>query len=157
MCINRSTEVNSNVSRALVEASSSYIIVPLVVGSGIWGLLSLECTGRERYWQDLEIDLASNIATQLGVAIQQSLFFQELQTELKERKRAELALQKLNQELELRIEQRTAMLRISRKNSQINERRFRSFFDFAPIGIAVTDIKTDQLIAVNQSFCQLLG
>ncbi|NJM27890.1 MAG: GAF domain-containing protein [Pseudanabaena sp. RU_4_16] len=75
VCINRSTEVNSNVSRALVEASSSYIIVPLVVGSGIWGLLSLECTGRERYWQDLEIDLASNIATQLGVAIQQSLFF----------------------------------------------------------------------------------
>ena len=70
--------------------------------------------------------------------------------DISDRKAAEIALQQLNDELELRIERRTAAL-------QASEARFRGFFDFAPIGIAVADVQTYQFTAVNQAFCELLG
>jgi PAS domain S-box-containing protein len=70
--------------------------------------------------------------------------------DISDRKAAELALQQLNDELELRIEQRTAAL-------QASEARFRGFFDFAPLGIAVAEAQTYRFTAVNQAFCQLLG
>ena len=65
-------------------------------------------------------------------------------------KQAENALQQLNDELELRVERRTIAL-------QSSEAKFRGFFDFAPIGIAVVNFKTYRFESVNQAFCQLLG
>ncbi|NUN65460.1 PAS domain S-box protein [Pseudanabaena biceps] len=65
-------------------------------------------------------------------------------------KQAEIALQQLNEELEIRIEQRTLDLLAS-------ETKFRRFFDFAPIGIAVANMATYRFESVNRAFCELLG
>ncbi len=70
--------------------------------------------------------------------------------DITQRKAIERTLQGLNEQLEERIAQRTADL-------QASEARFRSFFDFAPIGIAVADVQTYQFEAVNQAFCSLMG
>jgi PAS domain S-box-containing protein len=105
---------------------------------------------QERCWQDVEIDLASNIATQIAIAIQQSISRSQLREEISARIEAETALKQFNKQLELTIKERTAAL-------QDSETRFRRFFDFAPIGIAVADLQTYQFVAVNHNFCQLLG
>ncbi len=65
-------------------------------------------------------------------------------------KQSETALQELNERLESRVKQRTLEL-------QASEIKFRGFFDFAPIGIAVANVTTYRFESVNQAFCQLLG
>jgi PAS domain S-box-containing protein len=65
-------------------------------------------------------------------------------------KQVEKALQQMNDELELRVDLRTIAL-------QSSEAKFRGFFDFAPIGIAVANSKTYRFESVNKAFCQLLG
>ncbi len=65
-------------------------------------------------------------------------------------KQAETALKELNERLESRVKQRTLELRAS-------ETKFRGFFDFAPIGIAVANVTNYRFESVNQAFCQLLG
>lgn len=69
--------------------------------------------------------------------------------DISDRKSAEINLEQLNQQLEFKVKERTAAL-------QASESRFKSFFDFAPLGIAVADIQTYQYVAVNNAFCRLL-
>jgi PAS domain S-box-containing protein len=68
---------------------------------------------------------------------------------ISDRKSTEIDLEQLNQQLEFKVKQRTSAL-------QASESRFKSFFDFAPFGIAVADVQTYQFVAVNNAFCQLL-
>jgi PAS domain S-box-containing protein len=70
---------------------------------------------------------------------------------------AQMALEELNRDLEARVQQRTAALRSSKEALQISERRFRNFFNYAPIGIVVADVQTGQYIKVNSAFCQIVG
>ena len=65
------------------------LIVPILQGEELWGLLVANHCSSPRQWQELEIDLLSSLATQVGIAIQQSTLFEQVQTELAERKRAE--------------------------------------------------------------------
>ncbi|MFB2976085.1 PAS domain S-box protein [Microseira sp. BLCC-F43] len=55
----------------------------------LWGLLIAHHCREPRQWQPLEIDLLKQLATQVGIAIQQSTLLQQTQIELAERKRAE--------------------------------------------------------------------
>lgn len=55
----------------------------------LWGLLIAHHCSEPRQWQTLEIDLLKQLATQVGIAIQQSTLFQQTQIELAERRRAE--------------------------------------------------------------------
>ncbi|MEB3267985.1 MAG: PAS domain S-box protein [Leptolyngbya sp.] len=66
-----------------------------------------------------------------------------------DRKTMERELFQLNQELEDRIDQRTAALRAS-------ESRFRGVFDQSPVGIAITDLK-GHILRANTSLRQMLG
>ncbi len=70
--------------------------------------------------------------------------------DISDRKQAELALHKLNEELEAKVAQRTAAL-------QQSEAELRSIFDLAAVGIVQVDPVTFQFIKVNQQFCDSVG
>ncbi|MDZ8105104.1 MAG: GAF domain-containing protein [Nostoc sp. DedQUE12a] len=68
------------------------LAVPILQGKKLWGLLvANQCTA-PRHWQTWEIDLLKQLATQVGIAIQQSQLYEQVQTELAERKRVESGL-----------------------------------------------------------------
>jgi GAF domain-containing protein len=48
------------------------IIVPLMKGTQLWGLLCIHQCDQSRNWQDIEIQFIKQIATQLGIAIEQA-------------------------------------------------------------------------------------
>jgi len=64
------------------------LVVPILQGEVVGLLVANHCS-EPRQWQQLEIDLLKQLATQLAIAIQQSTLFEQAQTELAERKRAE--------------------------------------------------------------------
>ncbi|MEY3868843.1 MAG: hypothetical protein RLZZ338_2734, partial [Cyanobacteriota bacterium] len=70
-------------------------------------------------------------------------------TDISDRKAHEKALEKLNQELEARVEVRTAELETS-------EARFRLVFEQSPLGIAIADLN-GKLIRVNRRLSQITG
>ncbi|MEH2172596.1 ATP-binding protein [Nostoc sp.] len=86
------------------------LVVPVSLGDELWGLLAAhQCRG-PREWQSSEIALLRQLGAQVSIAIQQADLFKQLQTELIERKQAEIDLQQLNTELEQRVQERTAQL-----------------------------------------------
>ncbi|MEM7716030.1 MAG: response regulator [Cyanobacteria bacterium P01_A01_bin.68] len=85
------------------------LVVPILKSDKLWGLLIAHQCGASRKWQELEISLLTQLATQVGIAIQQSLLFNQVQIELNEREKAQQALQKsLQSETFLREEAETA-------------------------------------------------
>ncbi|MGF1535077.1 MAG: ATP-binding protein [Elainellaceae cyanobacterium] len=107
-----------------------------------------------------DIDLLSEIAVQLGITIQQTTLLQQLQDELAERRRAEQSLanaqrelEQINQNLELRIQQRTQLLKDTNQQlrCEVEQRRqaeaslreqenqLRLFVKHAPAAIAMLD------------------
>lgn len=68
------------------------LVVPILHGDVLWGLLIAHHCRSARQWQPLEIDLLQQLATQVGIALQQSTLYQQMQTELAERKRMEQEL-----------------------------------------------------------------
>jgi light-regulated signal transduction histidine kinase (bacteriophytochrome) len=84
--------------------------VPIMQGQKLWGLLVTNQCATSRQWQPWEIDFFQKLATQVGIAIQQSELYQQLEQELQERQKVETALQR-------------------------SEKLFRSLNEFAPVGI----------------------
>ncbi len=73
-------DVNQPASHDLAEMNpGALLIVPLWVGSCIWGSLSLYRHNQTWIWQDAEVELACTLVEQLQVAIQQSQLYQQLQ------------------------------------------------------------------------------
>jgi len=65
------------------------LVVPILQGDELWGLLVANHCSSPRQWQQLESDLLKSLAAQVGLAIQQSTLFEQVQTELAERLQAE--------------------------------------------------------------------
>jgi two-component system, cell cycle sensor histidine kinase and response regulator CckA len=74
------------------------LVVPILQGTNLWGLLIAHQCIHLRQWQPLEIELLQQLATQLGIAIQQSELYEQVQIELRDRKLAE---QKIRQQAAL--------------------------------------------------------
>jgi PAS domain S-box-containing protein len=73
------------------------LVVPILKDDGLWGLLVAHHCTAPRPWQEAEIDLLRQIASQVGIALQQATLFEQVQTELLERKQVEAALQQSEQ------------------------------------------------------------
>ena len=67
----------------------SNLVIPIVQGEKLWGLLVANHCSEPRQWQQLEIDLLEQLATQVAIAIQQSILFEQIHTELIERQISE--------------------------------------------------------------------
>lgn len=65
------------------------LAVPILEGEKLWGLLVANQCSTPRQWQQLEIDLLKQLATQVSIAIQQSQLYEQLEAELIERRRAQ--------------------------------------------------------------------
>lgn len=98
------------------------LVVPILKKDELWGLLAVHHCTAPRPWQDAEIDLLRQIAAQVGIALQQSALFEQVETELAERRQAELALQE-------------------------SERKLRLLIKYAPVGIAMLDREMRYIMA----------
>ncbi len=73
------------------------LVVPILQGVTLWGLLILHHCRGPRPWTDLEINLLQDLALQVGIAIQQSELYAQVQ--------------RLNSTLETQVQERTRELR----------------------------------------------
>ncbi|MGL5059433.1 MAG: hybrid sensor histidine kinase/response regulator, partial [Microcoleus sp.] len=89
--------------------------VPILQGEQLWGLLIAHQCSAPRQWQQSEIDLLRQLATQVGIAIQQSELYEQTRRELSERQRMQAFL-------------------------EASEERFRTLSAAAPIGICQTNV-----------------
>jgi methyl-accepting chemotaxis protein PixJ len=65
----------------------AYVIAPIFVRNQLWGLLGAYQSSSTRNWEESETVLVTRVAEQLGAAISQSEFFQELQLKTDELRR----------------------------------------------------------------------
>lgn len=86
-------EVNQKLA---AEMPGRWLLVPLKIGEGIWGSLSLSRDLSLAGWEDWEVGVAQSVADQLAIAIQQSELFHQVQL--------------LNANLETQVQQRTTQL-----------------------------------------------
>lgn len=71
------------------------LVLPIICGQKLWGLLATQHCAHPWRWQDWEIHLLDQLVQQVGIALQQSELYEQAQTELKERQRAEEELSRL--------------------------------------------------------------
>jgi two-component system, cell cycle sensor histidine kinase and response regulator CckA len=93
------------------------LITPILVSDRLWGLLIAHQCSQMRQWQLIEIDLMQQLATQLGIAIQQSELYQQVQAELAERRQSEQV-----------IREQAALLNISTDAILVRDLQYRILF-----------------------------
>jgi PAS domain S-box-containing protein len=68
------------------------LVAPLLQENNLWGLLCIHQCSQPRQWKDFEVELVQQVAEQLALAIQQSSLYEQVQSELIIRKKAEQEL-----------------------------------------------------------------
>lgn len=68
------------------------LVVPILQGNHLWGLLCAYHCSEPKAWRSLEVDLLKQLAVHIAIAIQQSELYQQAQSELAERERAQTQL-----------------------------------------------------------------
>jgi methyl-accepting chemotaxis protein PixJ len=64
--------------------AKAHVIVAVFSGDKLWGLLAAYQNSRTRDWQESEVNLLARIGDQLGLALQQTEYLQQLQTQSRE-------------------------------------------------------------------------
>jgi signal transduction histidine kinase len=75
------------------------LVIPLLCGRDLWGLLCIHQCAHTRQWQEHEVNLIQEIASQLAIAIQQASLYEQSQQEIAERKQAQQQLTETNLQL----------------------------------------------------------
>lgn len=66
----------------------AYVIAPIFCGNQLWGLLAIYQNQGPRQWQAAEVQIATQIGNQLGVAVQQAELFARTQQQAEELRQA---------------------------------------------------------------------
>jgi PAS domain S-box-containing protein len=77
------------------------LVVPVLQGSDLWGLLIAHQCDRPRTWIDAEVNLLQKIATQVGIAIQQSQLYEQTQQQARRAQMLNRVIQSIRQSLDL--------------------------------------------------------
>lgn len=99
--------------------------------SRLWGLLIAHQCSSPRHWHESELELLEQLAVQIAIGLQQGELFQQLQTELKLRQKAQ------------------------EKNRE-QEKLLNFFYESTVLGISIID-QEGYFVKVNPAFCQILG
>ncbi|MEH2275201.1 MAG: GAF domain-containing protein [Nostoc sp.] len=67
-----------------IYQARAYVIIAIYHGQKLWGLLAVYQNARTRDWQKDEVYLLTQVGTQLGVALQQAEFIQQMQIQAAE-------------------------------------------------------------------------
>ena len=143
----------------------TYVGVPMISHNRMIGVISMQKYDPAAYSED-EILLLETIATQAAMAIENSQLFESIQKELKQRREAQAALEKVNKQLVAQIQQ-NEVLRLELQEQAVRDpltglfnRRYlketlerevsRARRDGSPIGIMIMDI--DEFKNVNDLF-----
>ncbi len=62
----------------------AYAIVPIFQGQKLWGMLAAYQNSGPRDWEEIEVNVLARIGDQLGIALQQAEFLQQLQAQSKQ-------------------------------------------------------------------------
>jgi len=88
------------------------LVVPILVevggentGPHLWGLLVAHQCSSPREWEENQLDLLDQLSVTIAIAIQQSSIFQQAQTELVERQKAEMQLRNALAEKEILLQE----------------------------------------------------
>lgn len=130
------------------SATKAELSLPIKSGGEVVGVLDIQSTEVNAFSDELIMALET-LTDQIAVAVTNARLHESVQHELEERRQAEQALQQAHDELERRIEERTAAL-------QESEERYRNLFDSANDLIQSVDIRGD-LTYVNRSWQETMG
>ncbi|MCC5597849.1 GAF domain-containing sensor histidine kinase [Nostoc favosum] len=67
-----------------IYQARAYVIIAIYHGQKLWGLLAVYQNAKSRDWQKDEVYLLTQVGTQLGVALQQAEFIQQMQIQAAE-------------------------------------------------------------------------
>ncbi|HLO88841.1 MAG TPA: methyl-accepting chemotaxis protein, partial [Nostocaceae cyanobacterium] len=59
----------------------AYVIVPVFFGEKLWGLLAVYQNSNTREWEESQVNLLARVGDQLGLALQQTEYLQQMQTQ----------------------------------------------------------------------------
>ncbi len=73
-----------------------YLIVPIFAHNQLWGLLAIYQNSGPRHWKQADVNIAIQIATQLGVALQQAQLLERMQQQAQALQKAAIAADTAN-------------------------------------------------------------
>lgn len=77
------------------------LVVPILQAEQLWGLLIAHHCSGSRQWQHFEIDLLKQLATQVGIAIQQSQLYKQTQHQVQREQALNRVIQSIRNSLDL--------------------------------------------------------
>lgn len=97
ICVNDAQSLQDDVNRSLAQHyPGAWLLVPLPIGSAVWGCLTLQRARSLSPWQDWELDFIRTVSEQLAIGLQQAQLYEQMQS--------------LNLALEQQVQERTGQL-----------------------------------------------
>src|SRR6266487_2938655 len=160
-----------------LDVLRAWAAMPLLKGSQVIGVIGVARTEENLPFSEDEVAPLKQFAQLASIALDNAQLYEAAQQELAERARAEEALRQARDELEMRVQQRTAQLATTnaelarakdiaeasaRENARLyleaNSQRqyFEALMNNSPIAVVSSDLD-DKIVACNSAFERLSG